>query len=61
MIGSRAFPIKYASTYLIGESALCLVLHDVDHFGNVTRNGVFTDAGQLAVIAYLGKHPLEIQ
>jgi len=25
--------------------------HDVGHFGNATGRGVFTDAGQLAVIA----------
>jgi len=25
--------------------------HDVSHFGNATGRGVFTDAGQLAVIA----------
>jgi len=41
------------------ESVLCLGLreglregrHDVGHFGNATGRGVFTDAGQLAVIA----------
>jgi len=25
--------------------------HDVGHFGNATGRGIFTDAGQLAVIA----------
>jgi len=39
------------------ESALCLGLredlHDVGHFGNATGRGVFTDAGQLAVIAWM--------
>jgi len=39
------------------ESALCLGLHegrhDVGHFGNATGRGVFTDAGQLVVIAWM--------
>ncbi|WP_460013725.1 hypothetical protein [Lysinibacillus sp. CTST325] len=37
------------------KSALCSGLqegrHDVGHFGNATGRGVFTNAGQLAVIA----------
>jgi len=49
--------INYASALLRPESALCLDLHegrhDVGHFGNATRRGVFTDAGQLAVIAWM--------
>ncbi|WP_460013213.1 hypothetical protein [Lysinibacillus sp. CTST325] len=39
------------------KSALCLGLregrHDVGHFGNATGRGVFTDAGQLAVIVWM--------
>jgi len=39
------------------ESALSLGLregrHDVGHFGNATGRGVFSDAGQLAVIAWM--------
>ncbi|MGE8034748.1 hypothetical protein [Lysinibacillus sp. NPDC093692] len=27
--------------------------HDVGHFGNATGRGVFTDAGQLAVIPWM--------
>jgi len=39
------------------ESALRLGLHegrhDVGHFGNATGHGAFTDAGQLAIIAWM--------
>ncbi len=41
----------------VRKSALCLGLHegrhDVGHFGNAIGHGVFTDAGQLAVIAWM--------
>jgi len=39
------------------KSALGLGLHDgrhdVGHFGNTTGRGIFTDAGQLAIIAWM--------
>jgi len=49
--------INNASALLCLESTLCLGLHegrhDVGHFGNATRRGVITNAGQLAIIAWM--------